>query len=80
MFAANFWYTHRDNNIPKKCFPTEPQQSLLGPADTFSKVNETPLVVQWLSLSSNARDAGSIPGQGTRIPHAAKQLGSHRDY
>ena len=23
---------------------------------------------------SNARDAGSIPGQGTKIPHAAGQL------
>ena len=26
------------------------------------------------NLPSNARDAGSIPGQGTRIPRAAGQL------
>ena len=26
------------------------------------------------NLPSNARDAGSIPGQGTKIPHAAGQL------
>ena len=33
----------------------------------------TPLVVQWLRLhTSNAEDAGSIPGQGTKIPHATQ--------
>ena len=26
------------------------------------------------NLPSNAGDAGSIPGRGTRIPHAAEQL------
>ena len=26
------------------------------------------------NLPSNAGDAGSIPGQGTKIPHAAGQL------
>ena len=26
---------------------------------------------------SNAGDAGSIPGQGTKIPHAAGQQGQH---
>ena len=26
------------------------------------------------NLPSNAADAGSIPGQGTKIPHAAEQL------
>ena len=26
------------------------------------------------NLLYNARDAGSIPGQGTKIPHAARQL------
>ena len=26
---------------------------------------------------SNAGDAGSIPGKGTRIPHATGQLGPH---
>ena len=30
-----------------------------------------PLVVQWLRFcTSNAGDEGSIPGQGTKIPHA----------
>ena len=33
------------------------------------------LVVQ--NLPSNAGDAGSIPGQGTKIPHAAGQLSPH---
>ena len=31
----------------------------------------TSLAVQWLRLrASTARDEGSIPGQGTKIPHA----------
>ena len=31
----------------------------------------TSLVVQWLRLHAfNAGDTGSIPGQGTKIPHA----------
>ena len=31
----------------------------------------TSLAVQWLRLcASNARDAGSTPGQGTKIPYA----------
>ena len=31
-------------------------------------------MVQWLELqASTARDTGSIPGQGTRIPHAGDQ-------
>ena len=31
------------------------------------------LVVQWLRLcASTAGDAGSIPGQGTKIPHAGR--------
>ena len=29
------------------------------------------------NLPSNAGDAGSIPGQGTKIPHAVGQLSSH---
>ena len=33
----------------------------------------TSLVVQWLRLhASNARSTGSIPGQGTKIPHATR--------
>ena len=33
---------------------------------------ETSLAVQWLRLgSSSAGDLGLIPGQGTKIPHAA---------
>ena len=32
----------------------------------------TCLMVQWLRLpASNAGDVGSIPGQGTKIPHAS---------
>ena len=32
----------------------------------------TSLVVQWLRLhASNAGDLDSVPGQGTKIPHAA---------
>ena len=27
--------------------------------------------------SSNAGDGGSIPGRGTKIPHAAGQLSTH---
>ena len=34
----------------------------------------TSLAVQWLRITYNAGDAGSIPGQGTKIPHAAEQL------
>ena len=29
------------------------------------------------NLPSNARDLGSIPGRGTRIPHASEQLSPH---
>ena len=29
------------------------------------------------NLPSNSRDTGSIPGQGTKIPHAAGQLSLH---
>ena len=33
----------------------------------------TPLAVQWLRLhTSNAGGAGSIPGQGAKIPHASR--------
>ena len=31
-------------------------------------------MVQWLRTHCNAEDAGLIPGWGTKIPHAAKQL------
>ena len=36
------------------------------------------IVVQ--NLPSNAGDSGSIPGQGTKIPHAAGQLSPHLNY
>ena len=37
----------------------------------------TSLVVQWLRiLLANARDAGLIPGQETKIPHVVEQLSS----
>ena len=29
------------------------------------------------NLSYNAGDAGSIPGQGTKVPHATGQLSPH---
>ena len=33
-------------------------------------MNYKPLVIQWLRLqTSNARGTGSIPGQGTKVPH-----------
>ena len=32
------------------------------------------------SLACNARDSGSIPGQGTKIPHAAEQLRLGHNY
>ena len=36
------------------------------------KMNGTSLVAQWLRLHApEAGDMGSIPGQGTKIPHAA---------
>ena len=35
------------------------------------KIQGTSLVVQWLRLCAfSAVDAGSIPGRGTKIPHA----------
>ena len=41
----------------------------------FKNIDSGPLVVQWLkNLLCNAGDAGSIPGPGTKIPHAAGQL------
>ena len=37
-------------------------------------ISRTSLVVKWLRLcASNARDTGSTPGQGTKIPHATQQ-------
>ena len=36
-------------------------------------------MVQWLRLcASNAGDTGSIPGQGTKIPHAAQHKGKKK--
>ena len=35
-------------------------------------------MVQWLRLCApNAGDTGSVPGQGTKIPHATGQLSPH---
>ena len=34
------------------------------------------LAVQWLRSAFNAGDMGSIPGPGTKIPHAVGQLSS----
>ena len=43
-------------------------------AEKFKKRNtRTSLAVQWLRLrASTAGGVGTIPGQGTKIPHAAK--------
>ena len=39
---------------------------------------ETSLVVQWLRLHApNAGGLGSIPGQGTKIPHTATKPTRH---
>ena len=38
---------------------------------------ETSLAVQWLRLTSNAGDAGLIPGWGAMIPHAERLLLNH---
>ena len=36
-------------------------------------MRETSLVVQWVGLhASTTRDVGSIPGQGTEIPHGTR--------
>ena len=35
------------------------------------------LAVQWLRSAFNAGDMGSIPGPGTKIPHAVGQLSPH---
>ena len=41
----------------------------------------TSLVVQWLGLrDSSAGDAGSIPGQGTKIPHALQGWGQKNKF
>ena len=34
-------------------------------------------MVQWLRIHLPMWDVGSIPGQGTKIPHAAEQLSLH---
>ena len=44
----------------------------MGKKDFQNNLCETSLVVQ--CPPSKAGDAGSIPGQGTKIPHAAGQL------
>jgi len=39
----------------------------------------TSLAVQWLRLhASNARGVSSLPGQGTKCPHAAAKKKMHR--
>ena len=40
----------------------------------MASMKGTLLVVQWLRLCTpNAGDTGFIPGQGTKIPHAATE-------
>ena len=60
--------------------------SYLGVINSVAGVLEAKLGKKWdfssspvaKSLPSNAGDTGSIPGQGTKIPHAAGQL-SHSE-
>jgi len=48
--------------ISRKCF--------LVPQATNDNTSQTSVVVQWLGLhTSTARDAGSVSGQGTKVPH-----------
>ena len=45
--------------------------TVIGP-EIHDGILGTPLVVQWLGLcASNAAGMGSIPGWGTKVPHAA---------
>ena len=42
-------------------------------AEKKNEIQGTSLVFQWLRLhASKQGDMGSIPGQGTKIPHAAR--------
>ena len=42
-------------------------------SDLIQDCSRTSLAVQWLTRhTSNAQGAGSIPGQGTKIPHAVQ--------
>ena len=38
------------------------------------KIQGVSLVVHWLRILLPMQDADSIPGQGTKIPHAVEQL------
>ena len=38
---------------------------------TNLKITGNPLVVQWLGLCFHCQGAGSVPGQGIKIPQAA---------
>ena len=55
---------------PGLSFPCQPRRVLLAPKIT---TQGTSLAVQWLGLhASTAGGVGSIPGQGTKIPHASQ--------
>ena len=46
----------------------------------LTRLIETSMTVQWLRLhASTAGCTGSIPGQGTKIPHTAS-CGQEKDY
>ena len=48
-------------------------QSTVGLRENLNHLPGTSLVIQWLRLCTpKAQDMGSITGQGTKIPHAAR--------
>ena len=78
---SHIFHIYRRNNIlkvlkKKKNKVAGIQESLTLPSyKTYYKVilAEPSLMVQWLTLCFQARGAGSIPGWGTKIPHATGQ-------
>ena len=62
-------YSGNTNSVPHKALSLE---KCLAPGD-FPGGPATK------NLSSNAGDAGSIPGRGAKIPHVMGQLSLHRN-
>ena len=56
-------------------FPSLHEDTICSSFISFKKkIGGTPLAVQWLRLrASTAVGTGSIPGSGTKIPHALQQ-------
>ena len=56
------------------CINPSPWMGLVNMMEAFKRHLGISLVVQWLRLhTSTAGDAGSIPGQEAKIPHAAHE-------